>query len=110
MNEYWNILVAAFTVVSIIIILLTFVHPFDNQHLLGIYIFDIIVTIFLAVDFYLRIRTYPQKLKFMIAHWYEFLAMVPLVVFIDLDALTVTNNLILSFKLITFFRLVRLYN
>jgi len=110
MNEYWNILVAIFTVVSMIIILLTFVHPFDSRQLLWIYIFDIIVTIFLAVDFYIRIRTQPKKLKFMISHWYEFPAMVPLVVFAGLDALTLTSSSILSFKLISFFRLIRLYN
>ena len=36
--------------------------------------------------------------------------MIPLAVFGGLDAVTVTNNPVLSFKLIAFFRLARLYN
>lgn len=110
MKEYWNILTAALTVISLIIVLITFVHPIDPRQSPGIYIFDGVVTIFLGIDFYLRVRASPQKLRFMLAHWYEFPAMVPLVVFAGLDTLTVTSSSILSFKLITFFRLVRLYN
>ncbi len=109
-NEYWNILIAALTVISLIIVLVTFVRPVDPRQSPGIYIFDVVVTIFLAIDFYLRVRASPQKLKFMIAHWYEFPAMVPLIVLVGLDTLTVTSSSILSFKLITFFRLIRLYN
>jgi voltage-gated potassium channel len=113
-EEYWNILIAAFTVISLIIILLTFVHPFKDRQLLVIYIFDFLVTTFLTIDFYLRIRASPHKLRYVISHWYEFPAMLPLAVFGGLDAVTVTKilvtNPILSFKPIAFFRLVRLYN
>lgn len=75
-----------------------------------IYIFDFVVIIFLTIDFYLRIRASPHKLRYVIGHWYEFPAMVPLAVFGSLDAMAVINNPVLSFKLIAFFRLVRLYN
>jgi voltage-gated potassium channel len=110
MKEYWNILIAALTVISLIIVLVTFVHPINPRQSPGIYIFDVIVTILLGIDFYLRVKTSPQKLRFMLSHWYEFPAMVPLLVFAGLDTLTVTSGSILSFKLITFFRLARLYN
>ncbi len=109
-KEYWNILIAAFTNISLIIILLTFVHPFNGHQLLVIYIFDFVVTTFLTIDFYFRIRASPHKLRYVISHWYEFPAMIPLVVFGGFDAMVITNNPILSFKLIAFFRLVRLYN
>lgn len=109
-KEFWNILIAVLTNLSLIIILLTFVHPFNSHQLLVIYIFDFVVSTFLAIDFYLRIRTSPHKLRYVISHWYEFPAMIPLLVFGRLDVMVITNNPILSFKLITFFRLVRLYN
>jgi voltage-gated potassium channel len=110
MNEYWDILIAALTVISLIILLLTLVNPMDPRAFPGIYIFDIVVTIFLAIDFYLRVKASPNKLRFMIAHCYEFPAMVPLIVFAGLDILTATSSSILSFKLITFSRLIRLYD
>jgi voltage-gated potassium channel len=109
-KEYWNILIAVFTNISLIIILLTFVHPFNGHQLQLIYIFDFVVTTFLAIDFYFRIRASPHKLRYVISHWYEFPAMIPLVVFGGLDAMVITNNPVLSFKLIAFFRLARLYN
>jgi len=109
-KEYWNILIAAFTVISLIIILLTILYPFKDPQLLAIFIFDLGVTTFLAIDFYLRIRTSPHKLTYLMRHWYELPAMIPLVLLVGLDALVVTQNQVLSFKLIAFFRLARLYN
>jgi voltage-gated potassium channel len=110
MKEYWNIVIAASTVISLIIILITFVHPFSSPQLLSIYIFDLVVTSFLAVDFYHRIRESPNKLRYVIAHWYEFPAMVPLVVLVGVDGIAAVGNSVLSFKLLAFFRLARLFN
>jgi len=110
MNEYWNILIAAFTVISLIIILLTFVYSFNDRQLLVIYIFDFVVIIFLAIDFCIRVKASSHKLSYVIAHCYEFPAMLPLALLGFLDTLTATNNVILSFKIIAFFRLVQLYN
>ena len=109
-KEYWNILIATFTIISLLIILLTIFYPFKDPQLLAIYIFDLLVTIFLAIDFYLRIRTSPHKLRYVIGHWYELPAMIPLALLGGLDALAVTHNPVLSFKLMAFFRLARLYN
>jgi voltage-gated potassium channel len=109
-KEYWNILIATFTIISLLIILLTIFYPFNDPQLLALYIFDLLVAIFLAIDFYLRIRTSPHKLRYVIGHWYELPAMIPLALLGGLDALTVIHNPVLSFKLIAFFRLARLYN
>ena len=109
-KEYWNILIATFTIISLLIILLTIFYPFRDPQLLGIYIFDLLVTTFLAIDFYLRIRTSPHKLRYVIGHWYELPSMIPLALLGGLDTLTVTHNPVLSFKFIAFFRLARLYN
>jgi voltage-gated potassium channel len=110
MNQYWDILIATFTVISLIVILVIFVHPLNERQLLVIYIFDFVVVIFLAIDFCIRLRASPRKLRYMISHWYEFPAMLPLALLGVLDTFIVTNNPILSFKLIAFFRLVQLYN
>ena len=109
-KEYWNILIATFTIISLLIILLTIFYPFKDPQLLAIYIFDLLLTTFLTIDFYLRIRTSPYKLRYVIGHWYELPAMIPLALLGGLDALAVTHNPVLSFKLMAFFRLARLYN
>ena len=89
---------------------LYFVHPLNARQLLVIYIFDFVVVIFLAIDFCIRLRASPQKLRYVLSHFYEFPAMLPLALFGFLDTFVVTNNPILSFKLIALFRLVRLFN
>ncbi len=109
-NEYWNILIAATHSHFSDYCTYYFVHPTGPRQSPGIYIFDVVVTIFLAIDFYLRVRASPQKIRFTISHWYEFPAMVLLIVFAGLDTLIITSSPVLSFKLITFFRLARLYN
>lgn len=70
MKEYWNILTAALTVISLIIVLITFVHPIDPRQSPGIYIFDGVVTICLGIDFYLRVRASPQKLRLVYDDYY----------------------------------------
>jgi len=110
MKQRWDILIATLTAVSLIIILFTLVRPLNTQQLLVIYIFDFVVIIFLAIDFCIRLKASPHKLRYIIAHWYEFPAMLPLVLLAFLDTFTATNNPLESFKLIAFFRLIQLYS
>jgi voltage-gated potassium channel len=58
----------------------------------------------------MRLRASPQKLRYVLSHCYEFPAMLPLALFGFLDTFVVTNNPVLSFKLIALFRLIRLFN
>jgi voltage-gated potassium channel len=66
-----------------------------------LYIFDLFVVILLARDFYFRIKESDHKLRFILIHWYEFPAIMPLVL---LSALPY------NIQWIAFFRTARLYN
>ena len=105
-----NLLVAVFTIVSIIIVFATYVYPLSENQKWYLYLFDLFVTAMLAVDFYSRIKKSDNKWKYIIAHWYEFLAMIPLMVYGALDTTPLIQSTIKTTRFIVLFRLIRLYN
>src|SRR5215475_2442659 len=110
MSQYWDILIAASTIISLLLVILIFIYPLDVEQFIAIYIFDFAVVILLAIDFYIRLRASPQKRKYVLSHWYEFLAMVPLALLGFFDSIILTSHTLLSFKLLTIFRTVRLFS
>lgn len=76
-----NMAEAVLTIASIIIVFATYLYPLSENQLWTLYIFDLFVTAILAVDFYYRIKESDNRLKYVIAHWYEFPALIPLIVF-----------------------------
>lgn len=109
MNQYWDITITAVTIVSLILVTFFFIYPLSVRQVQAIYIFDLVVVIFLAVDFSIRLKASPQKRKFVIHHWYEFLAMLPLALLGFFDTIAIPHHLLLSFKLIAIFRTIRLF-
>ena len=109
MNQYWEITITAATIVSLILVTFFFVYPLSVRQTQAIYIFDFLVVILLAVDFSIRLKASPQKRKFVIGHWYEFLAMLPLALLGFFDTLALPYHPLLSFKLIAIFRTIRLF-
>jgi voltage-gated potassium channel len=91
------------------LVIFFFIYPLSGQQVRAIYIFDLVVVIFLAIDFWTRIKASPQKRKYVISHWYEFPAMLPLALLGFFDAITLTHYSLLSFKLIAVFRTIRLF-
>lgn len=100
MNKAWNAITAIPTLASLLLVLLDYLFPLDETIKLLIYIFDLFVVILLARDFYSRIKESDHKLRFILSHWYEFPAMIPLVL---LSAFPY------DIKWIAFFRTARLY-
>jgi voltage-gated potassium channel len=90
-------------------VIFIFIYPLKEQQILIIYIFDFGVVALLAIDFYKRVKASTNKRKYIIRHWYEFPAMVPLALLAYIDSVTATNYAVLSFKLLTIFRTVRLF-
>ena len=74
------------------------------------YIFDLIVTTILIIDFIERFRLSSQKTSFLIAHWYEYPAMIPLIVYGIVDGTVIVESTVKTVRFLAFFRLVRLYN
>jgi voltage-gated potassium channel len=81
-------------------------NPQQNRF---IYIFDLVVVIILATDFAVRLRRAAKKKSYIIGHWYEIPAMVPLILYVSADPTTLAGQVLQQFRVTAFFRLVRLY-
>lgn len=105
-----NVTITVLTVASIIIIFSEYLLTLDTSQIWAMYGFDLIVSIILAADFTSRLKSSDTKLKFIITHWYEFPAMIPLVVYGLTDSSSVIQSTVGSMRYLALFRLVRLYN
>lgn len=110
MRKWLDIFVASLTVISLIIVLVDYILQLSVSQKLAVYFFDLAVVICLAWDFSSRVKTSPNKTSYMIRHWYEFPAMVPLILYTFVDTSTFFGVIIHNLRFIIFFRLVRLYN
>lgn len=95
-----NVSIAVFTIVSILFLFADYLFPLTAIQSHYIYVFDFLVVVILALDYSHRLYKAPRKGRFVIEHWYELPAMVPLFVTASFGYL----------RFIEFFRLVRLYN
>jgi voltage-gated potassium channel len=107
----FELIVAALTILSLIIILVVYLEQLTPVQLQILYLFDLCVTIILGIDYTFRLRRRPkgQRLKFIIKNWYEIPAMIPLVVYASFDTHVAIVVVLRALRLITFFRLVRLF-
>jgi len=105
-----NVTITVLTVASIIIIFSEYLLTLDTSQIWAIYGFDLIVSIILAADFTSRLKSSDTKLKFIITHWYEFPAMIPLVVYGLTDSSSVIHSTVGRIRYLALFRLIRLYN
>lgn len=105
-----DILVVIFTIASIIIIFVTYIYPLPENQKWALYFFDLFITAMLAVDFYSRIKTSDNKWEYILAHWYEFPAMIPLIFYGFADTTSLVQSTIRTTRFIALFRLIRLYN
>lgn len=110
MNKLLDILVASLTVISLVIVLVDFILTLSTTQKLVVYLFDLAVVICLAWDFSSRIRGSSHKTSYVLKHWYEFPAMLPLILYTVVDTSTLMGVIIHNLRFITFFRLIRLYN
>jgi voltage-gated potassium channel len=104
------IIIAVLTVASIIVVFVTFLFPLSNQQIWIMYVFDLVVTGILVIDFIERFNSSSRKTSFLIAHWYEYPAMIPLIVYGVVDGTVIIESTVKTVRFLAFFRLVRLYN
>ena len=86
--------ISVLIVASIIIIFAEYVFPLSNEQRWIMYIFDLIVTIILIIDFVKRLSSSNNKSSFLISHWYEYPAMVPLTVYGIVDSTAIVESTI----------------
>lgn len=110
MNKKIELFVSIITLISVIVILLPSIFSLTLAELQIVYIFDAIVVFILAVDFYMRLRESGQGLRFIIKHFYEIPAMLPLILFATLEQdQSFIGAAIRSLRLVRLFRLVQLF-
>ena len=105
-----NTTIAVLTIASIIIIFSEYLFPLNVEQIWTMYGFDLIVSLILAADFAYRLKSSDTRLKFIVSHWYEFPAMIPLVVYATADSTSIIHGTIGTVRYLALFRLVRLYN
>ncbi|MDQ5869424.1 MAG: potassium channel family protein [Thermoproteota archaeon] len=110
MNKWIDIIVASLTVISLVIVLIDYILTLSTTQKLAIYIFDLIVVILLAWDFSVRVKASSHRGSFILRHWYEFPAMLPLILYTVGDASLFGGVIIHNLRIITLFRVIRLYN
>jgi voltage-gated potassium channel len=108
MDKKVELVVASLTIASVIVAVLLYTVPLSENQITAIYIFDFIVVILLAVDFYVRMKESGQGLRYIRKNWYEIPAMIPLFVFASIETQPLIGGALRSFRLIRLFRLLRL--
>ncbi len=111
MNKQFEIFVSIVTAISVIVILLPSIFSLTHNQIQTIYIFDIIVVIILITDFYMRFKESEEgRLKFILKHWYEIPAMLPLIFFGALEQHQIFIGAAARiFRLVRLFRIVHLF-
>ncbi len=79
--EFIELIIALLTVISLIVILIDIFFPLNAEQKRFIYVFDLVVVLFLATDFAFRVRRSARKSRYILNHWYEIPAMLPLVLY-----------------------------
>lgn len=110
MNKWIDIIVASLTVISLVIVLIDYILTLSTIQKFAIYLFDLVVVILLAWDFSLRVKASSHKGSFILRHWYEFPAMLPLILYTVGDTSLFVGAIIHNLRIITLFRVIRLYN
>ena len=102
-----EIFINVITAVSVLFIVVQYLFSLTNIQLSIVYVFDLLVVIILAVDFSNRAIKSKQGLKYVLRHWYELPAMIPLFIFSVIEGFE--NSIVAILRLIRLIRLIQLF-
>jgi voltage-gated potassium channel len=111
MSGKFQFVVTILTLASVALAIILYVPQIElsNNQQGVVYIADLGIVSILGYDFYTRMKSSNQRLSsFLIKHWYEILAMMPLVLFAAIEEQIILGAVLRSLKLLRLFRLVRL--
>ncbi len=111
MNSKVELSILVLSTISVVVILFDYLYALDDSQKYAIYIFDAIVVVVLAIDFHRRYKQSNEGRKFLLKHWYEIPAMMPLFALVTLEAqgTLLVEATIRGFRLIRLFRIVHLF-
>ena len=106
-----EILVSVFTAISVGTIIYLLVYNPPKSIEIAIYLFDLVVTSILIIDFYLRMKeSQDRKRIFILKHLYEIPALIPLLLFGILESYSILNVVFRMLRLVRLFRIIHLYS
>ncbi len=105
-----ELITATLAAISVVLIIIDYVYQLSNEQKYFIYIFDLGIVAVLIADFCRRLRASGEGYRhFLLKHWYEIPAMLPVVLFALIETHTVIGAAIRGIRLIRLFRIVHLF-
>ncbi len=107
-NSYFEFFAISLTGFSVVLISLLYYYNPVGQALVAIYVFDFIVCVLLAFDLYTRIKESKQGYRYLLTHWYEIPALIPLYAYTILEVDTIIGAWTRALRLIPIFRFMHM--
>ena len=104
----WNLTIAIVIVSSVIVVFVDYLFPLTTSQTVYFWIFDLVSVLVLFVNYMKRLNGSKNKVKFVLKHWYEIPAMMPLI--ITGTPFLATSGILSYLRFIALFRLIRLYS
>lgn len=111
LSNRFELFVGLLTLSSVVLALLFYIPEIQlsNDQVHAIYVFDLGVVAILAFDFYIRAKFSKDGVKYVIGHFYEIPAMIPLIVFAFFEDPLFLGAAVRSIRFIRLLRLIRLF-
>jgi voltage-gated potassium channel len=109
-NNKFEVLVGILTLLSVGLAFILYLPNIAIESQNAIYIFDLFVVAVLIFDFCVRTKLSGNWSRYVLRHWYEIPAMLPLIVLARFEDAFVIGAAVRSLRLIRLLRLLRLVN
>jgi voltage-gated potassium channel len=107
-SEWWNLFLSIIIISSVIVVFIDYHFPLTTSQSLYLWIFDLFSVCMLFIDYIKRLHNSRDKGSFILKHWYEIPAMMPLI--IAATPVLADSGILSYIRFIALFRLIRLYN
>jgi len=110
-SNKFELFVGLLTLSSVALALLFYIPDIEltTEQLIAIYVFDASVVVVLAFDFCVRAKYSTNGTRYIISHFYEIPAMIPLIAFVFFEDPFFLGAAVRSIKFIRLLRLLRLF-
>jgi hypothetical protein len=109
-NNKFEVLVGILTLLSVGLAFILYLPNIAIESQNAIYVFDSFVVAVLVFDFCVRTKLSDNWSRYVLRHWYEIPAMLPLIVLTRFEDVFVIGAAVRSLRLIRLLRLMRLVN
>jgi len=104
----WDLLVSILIIASVLVVFADYLFPLTESEKWILRVIDLGSVSVLVIDYVKRLRHSKNTKGFMLKHWYELPAMLPL--FVTGSPEIASSGILVYIRFIAIFRLIRLYN